>query len=261
MEDRVWVVYKHTNKLNNKSYIGITSRKPEIRWGSTGWGYATQSKFYNAIKKYGWDNFDHEIIASKLTQDEASNFEILLIKEFDSISNGYNTSEGGKLGSGMKKDKHQMAKRVICLNNMEVFGCIEDASDRYGIDSSYLAKVCKGKNKSAGKHPLTNEKLLWAYYEDGVDCDELKIEKKNELNNTRYTCCDNKAKMVVCLETGEVFDSATKAQKEYSGGISKSCRTKGVMSGGSYNGIKLHWRFYDELILESEVDEHGRITA
>ena len=33
-----YCVYKHTNKTNNKVYIGITCRKPEVRWDS-GWGY------------------------------------------------------------------------------------------------------------------------------------------------------------------------------------------------------------------------------
>ena len=72
-----WTVYVHINKINGKKYVGITSRKLSYRWNS-GKGYKGQPKFYNAICKYGWDNFDHEIISSNLTENEAKSFEILL---------------------------------------------------------------------------------------------------------------------------------------------------------------------------------------
>lgn len=48
-----YLVYKHTNKFNHKSYIGITGVSAEKRWGHQGNHYKTQLKFYNAIQKYG----------------------------------------------------------------------------------------------------------------------------------------------------------------------------------------------------------------
>ena len=50
-----WIVYQHISP-NGKSYIGITQQDPEKRW-QNGKGYTGQKKFYNAIKKYGWDSF------------------------------------------------------------------------------------------------------------------------------------------------------------------------------------------------------------
>lgn len=42
-------VYRHTSP-SNKVYIGITSMKPEQRWGKYGQGYKTNNSFSNAIK-------------------------------------------------------------------------------------------------------------------------------------------------------------------------------------------------------------------
>lgn len=53
-----WYVYMHTNKINNKKYIGITGLKRYWdRWRSDGSGYKTQV-FGRAIDKYGWENFE-----------------------------------------------------------------------------------------------------------------------------------------------------------------------------------------------------------
>lgn len=74
-----WSVYKHTNLINQKVYIGITSRKPSSRWGLQGKGYKDQPKFFNAIEKYGWENFKHEI--SQLNQNRTMKDTELLYSE------------------------------------------------------------------------------------------------------------------------------------------------------------------------------------
>ena len=68
-EHKSYYVYKHTSP-NNKIYIGITGQNPEKRWQS-GIGYVGNTHFANAIKKYGWKNFKHEILFSGLTIEEA----------------------------------------------------------------------------------------------------------------------------------------------------------------------------------------------
>lgn len=96
-ENRIWCVYKHTNLVNNKVYIGKTCRKPEYRWNE-GKGYRYQSHFWHSIQKYGWHNFLHEIIQANLTSDEASDLEKTLIKHYNSIdpNHGYNQTAGGE---------------------------------------------------------------------------------------------------------------------------------------------------------------------
>ena len=93
-----WTVYVHISP-NGKYYVGQTCKKPTSRW-ENGNGYKTQKHFWSAICKYGWNNFEHEIIASNLTQSEADAFEKSLIKELESTNplKGYNKDSGGNKG-------------------------------------------------------------------------------------------------------------------------------------------------------------------
>ena len=90
-----FTVYVHTNKINGKKYVGITSKIPQKRWNN-GKGYERQH-FYSAIEKYGWENFEHKILKTGLTQEEADYWEKYYIQEFDSRlgHNGYNAAIGG----------------------------------------------------------------------------------------------------------------------------------------------------------------------
>lgn len=90
-----WIVYQHISP-NGKSYIGITQQSPFKRW-KNGNGYYKQKKFYNAIKKYGWENFQHNILKENICEEAASYWEKYYIKEFNSYYNGYNATEGGLL--------------------------------------------------------------------------------------------------------------------------------------------------------------------
>lgn len=107
-KDGSYCVYVHTNKVNGKKYVGQTCQKPEHRWGKDGNGYLhknkngeyTQLLFARAIDKYGWDNFNHEIISNNLTKEEADNEERKLIEKYETMnpSKGYNSKDGGSNG-------------------------------------------------------------------------------------------------------------------------------------------------------------------
>ena len=83
-------------------YVGITSRDVKRRW-QNGRGYIKNDHFYRAIQKYGWDNFDHDVIVENLTKDEACEMEKTLIKELKSNDYhfGYNLSAGGEGSLGL----------------------------------------------------------------------------------------------------------------------------------------------------------------
>lgn len=96
LSDFEYCVYKHTNKMNGMVYIGITRQNPIKRWGG-GSGYSYNTHFYNAILKYGWDNFSHEILYTGMTREEACEKEIELIAKYNSNDRkyGYNITPGG----------------------------------------------------------------------------------------------------------------------------------------------------------------------
>lgn len=105
----MYCVYIHTNKINGKKYCGITN-DVNRRWRSGGIEYKPHKDqienrpFWNAIVKYGWDNFEHEIVFDNLTQEQAWEREKQTIKELNLTNNtlGYNVSEGGNGGKVYK---------------------------------------------------------------------------------------------------------------------------------------------------------------
>ena len=96
-----YIIYKHTNKINNKSYIGLTCQDPKLRWRN-GKGYKPCVKFYNAIQKYGWNNIKHEILYTNLSEQEAKAKEIELISYYKACNISYNITDGGDGTLGRK---------------------------------------------------------------------------------------------------------------------------------------------------------------
>ena len=111
-EGQKWCVYIHHNMINNKAYIGTTQQKPERRW-QKGYGYKNNPYFWNSIEKYGWNNFEHIIFMSNLSQNDAAHIEKLLIALYDTTNSeyGYNVSAGGDFSHlGIKHSKETREK-------------------------------------------------------------------------------------------------------------------------------------------------------
>lgn len=106
--DKTYCVYMHTSP-SGKSYIGITCKKPpETRW-SNGNGYKRNHPyFWNAICKYGWDNFEHKILFDGLTRPQACEKEKEMIALYNTTNpeKGYNITAGGdgKVGYVMSEE-------------------------------------------------------------------------------------------------------------------------------------------------------------
>ena len=119
MSKNTYSVYCHTNKFNGKKYIGITRRKPELRW-KKGSDYKHNPYFYNSILKYGWDGFEHEILFENLSEDEAKEKERELINEYNTNNRnfGYNLTGGGDgLFNPCEELRQKMRNRALGKNN------------------------------------------------------------------------------------------------------------------------------------------------
>lgn len=184
MEDRRWCVYSHSLP-DGRAYIGQTC-DISARWKPS--AYKNCVKFYAAITKYGWDNFNHQVLFDNLTLEEANILEEKMIKMYDTIDNGFNLQSGGenKLHSQETKNKmsetrkgvphskehceaiskaltgkkktpeairnNQLAqhrKPVICVETGIQYESLSEAERQTGILGETISRCCRGKQKTA----------------------------------------------------------------------------------------------------------------
>lgn len=95
-KDAKFIVYEHVCPAG-KRYVGITSKQAHERWQVEGAGYKENAHFWAAIQKYGWDNFEHNILDVDLSLEQACKLECTLIREGDLMNpeRGYNHTTGG----------------------------------------------------------------------------------------------------------------------------------------------------------------------
>lgn len=156
-----YIVYAHKNKINGKFYIGLTKQNPAIRWRN-GEGYKESPLFYSAILKYGWENFEHIILESNLSKEEAEQKEKYYIKYYNSNdkNNGYNLTSGG--------EKHYVFTEEVKskLKNQK----LGKLNPMYGTHLSEQEKSHLSEIFSNGGNPASRR----------VKCEEL---------NIIYSCC------------------------------------------------------------------------
>lgn len=135
--ERKYCIYKYTNKINGKLYIGQTCKTLEDRAGKNGYCYKRCVLFWRAIQKYGWDNFEPEILLNNLTKEEADKKEIEFISYYNSSNKnyGYNLSLGGNSVNP----------------NQETIEKIKKGLKEYYKDPTH--KRYGEKNPMYGKHP------------------------------------------------------------------------------------------------------------
>jgi group I intron endonuclease len=145
-------IYKITNSINNKSYIGYTTN-PDARWKAHQYHQGSNLVF-QAIKKYGIDKFKFEIIAEDSIDNEQKYINI-----YNTITpNGYNINKGGDLPPNHKgktykeiygiKWKEQLKKRRLTQLERGGFGPMTHTNETKKKISKNNARAMLGKKHS-----------------------------------------------------------------------------------------------------------------
>lgn len=183
--DGKYTVYMHRHKDNGKVYIGCT-KKPLYRRFENGKGYKKCSRFWDAICEDGFDSFDHIVVNSGLSQEEAYDLEERLVDEYNAMDPeyGYNLRRGGyhnipcaEVGRNISRAKmgHEVSeetreklrgyfrKKVLqkTLNDepIRIFDSLTDAAQAVGGFKSNIYAACVGKKP-------TCKNYKWEYYRE-----------------------------------------------------------------------------------------------
>lgn len=186
-------IYITTCTVNNKKYLG--QRKYSRGWKDyLGSGVA----FCKAVEKYGKENFYREIICEADTAEELNRLEYELSVEYDVVNSDewYNLCYGGYSTNGFKFSDE--TKRVLS----------EKAKGRYAGNKNPMYGVHR-------KHTEAEKKMLSLHAKD-------QWGEKNWMYGKVYGQ-NPRAKAVICIETGIVYDSAKRAAHELNVNYSNLC--------------------------------------
>lgn len=199
-----YTVYMHISP-SGKRYIGITMRNPLKRWGHNGYCYKNNEYFYRSILKYGWDNFQHLILYSGLSKEDAEKMEIDLIAKYKTTNNqfGYNIENGGNtIGTHSEETR----KKISEWHKGKHLS--EDGKRR-------ISEANKGRTAwNKGRHWTDEEK--------------------------RVNAMRQKHTPVICVETNQMFIGLVEAERQTGidkSSISRACKGKVPRAGG------YHWKY------------------
>lgn len=212
------IIYKITNLMNNKIYIGQTTQTLKERMRAHLKDYKRNLPIDVDLYKYGIENFKVEVIDNATNKEELDQKEIYYIKLYNSkYPNGYNLSDGGSTTKGYhhrqeSKDKMREVKRKCGKKISEAY--IGEGNPFYGKKHSEESKKKMSEKRKGYKH-LTEEQII-------------------KLRNSHF-----KTK-VMCIETNEIFNSIREAGEKYNikeTHISRVCRGGRKTTGG------YHWKY------------------
>lgn len=254
------VIYKITNLVNGKLYIGQTINYKERIRQHKQIPFRENSKerhkpLYKAMIKYGLDNFKFEIIDTANSIEELNEKEVYYIEKYDTCvdnDNGYNLDKGGSNGHKSEETKKKIgdaqrgilnhaygkrggdchnAKRIINVTKNKVYPSMLDcAVEEYG-DKKYLKQISKVCDPKSNRYSYKGNvyKLL---DNKGNTIDKEYVKVNDAFNKIQ----------VVDLLSGKVFDSITETAKYFK-------ISDGMVRDRIYNRIK-NDKYNKEFILK-----------
>ena len=139
------IIYKVTNKVNGKQYIGRTVKKINVRWNEHACNASSdkekdQSILHKALRKYGKENFSIEQIDSANSIEELNQKEIYWIEKLNTRVVGYNLTAGGE---GFSKKHSDKTKKLISDHN----GMKNNPESRKKSSESHIGQLAWNKGK------------------------------------------------------------------------------------------------------------------
>jgi group I intron endonuclease len=233
------LIYKVTNRINGKVYIGQTSlsldqRRRQHERDAERLDRKTV-KFHNALLKHGFDNFNWEVIKTCETQEELDNEEILQIKQFNATDRkaGYNLKSGGKLGGAYteeakanigettrkKWENPEIAKRMrdgltkateewqkICEENRILCTCpVCGKEEKLSPSIAKKYKYCSNSCAAIGEKETRTDKLKLATLKNKEVYEKEKEERLGKIKDW-LKIKENQAK-VNNSKTKDIFDA------------------------------------------------------
>ena len=183
-------IYQYTNKINGKKYIGQTNnlerRKKQHIQDSIhchqGHEISYNLPFHAAIRKYGIDNFDCEVLKIIDTEDwnEVNSLESMLIALNNTMApNGYNLQAQCYANPGLNHSKLSDKTIQMIVKDLEDGKYIPDLAEKYQISRSYLSDINNGRclRQQDKKYPLQQNRMTTDEYLQIIDL----------LQNTNYS--------------------------------------------------------------------------
>ena len=211
-ENTNYCVYCHTNLINGKKYVGITCKKPEVRWQG-GARYDHNSYFYRSIQFYGWDGFSHEVLHSGLTHDEACELEKRYIREWNLRDRnlGYNMTDGGEGCCGRVVSEETKKKQS---ESRKGIGLGKKLSEEHKAKISKALKGVPHPHKYGNRKPISNEvrKVLSDSHKMAVD-----MYTKEGVYVRSFACAADGAKYVGLKTCADINKCCTGRRKSAGG--------------------------------------------
>lgn len=164
-------IYKFTNKINNKSYIGqsvnIEKRKKEHIQNIN--NYKIDSTLYQALRKYGIMNFSFEVL-EECDKQELNEKEKYWIQYYDSYNNGYNMTPGGDFNPSNVPEIVQKRTEKL-LYNKEINAKLSHKGSENGnaklteADVTEIRKAFAQGKQISEVYPLYQEKISYSGFQ------------------------------------------------------------------------------------------------